>query len=528
MLKSVALLFVCVTTLAFATAGTAATKVVQDLPAGFAVPSDFREDVSRRQYWDFDTIQFDSQHKIDGHLWRIAVAAVQPNNNGDVIVALFATDLEQAGWTILRRQGKLIAHRTGNGPELWVDGTGNSGYFSLELIEVAPPGRSLTLKAPQAQVETVADSQDLPYLAPLPGSKMEKTVHDQRSFEIKLPSATQTSLAIADMTRWYDEPAGVSSYEFATVYRTALTAAGWDITRVQVGGDVALTAHYGKSGRDIWLYTHADGGKQSVNVVDYGAATQKSVLAQQLAKAGQVALYGIYFDTDSSVPRPESEATLENILQVLQGDAGLKLEVQGHTDNTGAPDHNAALSDQRAASVVQWLVSKGIAAARLTSKGYGATMPVADNNTPEGKAKNRRVELVNLSVGAAASAPATAATAPTGPLVKLPKGVVLTCMLAPAKGDDHPFSITNSSGKPLKKETIINTVLNWKSAAFPVGEKDDCFAIDDDLAANGTVPHTNTLDTGVTVETCQAFISALHPSIEHTADGGEFTTCDPP
>jgi OOP family OmpA-OmpF porin len=526
MTKSAALLFACVTFIAFASLGMAANKPTVNLPAGFAVPGDFREDVGRRQYWDFDTIQFDNQHKVDGHLWRIAVAAVQPNNNGDVIVALFATDLEQAGWTILRRQGKLVAHRTG-GPELWVDGTGNSGDFSLELIEVAAPARSLTLKPPQAEVETVADNQDLPYLSPLPGSKMEKTIHDQRGIEIKLPNATQTSLAFSDMTRWYDEPPGVSSYEFATVYRKALEAAGWDVTRVQVGGDVAITAHYGKNGRDIWLYTHGDGGKQSVNVVDYGAETKQSALQQQLAKDGHVALYGIYFDTDSSIPRPESAATLENILQTLKSDAALKLEIQGHTDDTGTPDHNATLSDARAASVLQWLTGHGIAAARLTSKGYGATMPVADNKSQEGKAKNRRVELVKLAAAATANAPQPTAAA-AGPLVKLPKGTVLTCALGPAKGNDHPFSITNSTGKALKKETIINTVLNWKSSGFPVGQKDDCLAIDGDLAPNGVIARTNTLDSGAAGETCQAYVSALHPSVVHSADGGAFTDCDPP
>jgi OOP family OmpA-OmpF porin len=536
MTRSVGQVLASILVFAFATVGMAANKPTTDLPTGFSVPGDFREDLSRRQYWDFDTVQFDSQHKFEGHHWHISVAAVQPNNDANVIVGLFATDLEKDGWTILRREGTLVAHTTGGGPERWVKANGNSGNFGLEVIEVAPPARSLTLKPPQATVETVSDTQDLPYMLPLPGSKMEKTIHDQRSIEIKLPNATQTSLAIADMTRWYDEPAGVSSYEFATVYRTALQAAGWDVTRVQVGGDVAVTAHYGKNGRDIWLYTHGDGGKQSINVVDYGAQTKQTALEQQLAKDGHVALYGIYFDTDSSVPRPESEATLENVLQTLKSDASLKLEIQGHTDDTGTPDHNATLSDARAASVLHWLVGHGIDATRLTSKGYGATMPVADNKSQEGKAKNRRVELAKLAAGvpgvaAVAPNPPQAPSAASGPLVKLPKGTVLTCVLAPAKGNDLPFQITNSTGQVLKKETIINTVVNWKSSAFPVGEKDDCFAIDADLAPNGAITRTNALDNGAVAQTCQAFVSAVHPSVVHAVAGGAASTfmeCDPP
>ena len=78
----------------------------------------------------------------------------------------------------------------------------------------------------------------------------------------------------------------------------------------------------------------------------------------------------------------------------MTDDKALRLEIQGHTDNTGTPQHNEALSAARAASVQAWLTAHGIATDRLTSKGYAATMPVADNRSPEGRAKNRRrVEL---------------------------------------------------------------------------------------------------------------------------------------
>ena len=106
-----------------------------------------------------------------------------------------------------------------------------------------------------------------------------------------------------------------------------------------------------------------------------------------------MALYGIYFDTDKATLKPESEVALQHILELLKGNAGMKLEVQGHTDNTGTPAHNLPLSDQRAAAVKGWLVDHGIVATRLTPKGYGETVPVGDNHTPEGRAKNRRVEL---------------------------------------------------------------------------------------------------------------------------------------
>lgn len=84
------------------------------------------------------------------------------------------------------------------------------------------------------------------------------------------------------------------------------------------------------------------------------------------------------------------------IVKVMRNNPGLKFEIDGHTDNSGQSTHNLTLSQQRAASVKKQLVSMGIDASRLTTKGFGDTKPIADNNTPEGRANNRRVEFVRL------------------------------------------------------------------------------------------------------------------------------------
>ena len=94
--------------------------------------------------------------------------------------------------------------------------------------------------------------------------------------------------------------------------------------------------------------------------------------------------------------KPESEVALTHILELLKVEPKLGLEVQGHTDSTGKADHNQVLSEQRAASVVKWLVAHGVADKRLVPKGYGDTVPLGDNKTPDGRAKNRRVELKKL------------------------------------------------------------------------------------------------------------------------------------
>lgn len=118
-------------------------------------------------------------------------------------------------------------------------------------------------------------------------------------------------------------------------------------------------------------------------------------IREALRSEGRVALYGIYFDTDKDAVKPESEAAMKEIAVLLSGTPSLKLHVVGHTDNQGTPEYNLDLSRRRAASVVRELTSKyGIAAGRLDAFGAGLYAPAGSNTTDEGRAKNRRVELV--------------------------------------------------------------------------------------------------------------------------------------
>ncbi|MEQ9150927.1 MAG: DUF4892 domain-containing protein [Parvibaculum sp.] len=138
-----------------------------------------------------------------------------------------------------------------------------------------------------------------------------------------------------------------------------------------------------------------------LDVVETGEMEQRMVLveAEAMAKAltetGRIALYGIYFDTDSAAVKPESKETLDEIAKLLDADAALKLYVVGHTDNQGAYDYNVSLSARRAESVAAELTAAyGIAAVRLKPAGVGLLAPVASNDSEEGRALNRRVELV--------------------------------------------------------------------------------------------------------------------------------------
>ncbi len=128
-------------------------------------------------------------------------------------------------------------------------------------------------------------------------------------------------------------------------------------------------------------------------LVSVDAAAMKKAIAE----SGRVALYGIYFDTGLAVVKPESKAALEEIARLLKAEPAMKLLVVGHTDTVGAWSANQDLSLRRAQAVVNALVTQyGIPAARLQAAGVGFASPVASNRSDAGRARNRRVELVEF------------------------------------------------------------------------------------------------------------------------------------
>jgi outer membrane protein OmpA-like peptidoglycan-associated protein/tetratricopeptide (TPR) repeat protein len=110
-----------------------------------------------------------------------------------------------------------------------------------------------------------------------------------------------------------------------------------------------------------------------------------------------IVLKNIFFDTKKAELKPESLIELDKVIQLLKENPTLKIEISGHTDNVGKPADNLVLSNNRAKAVVNYLLSKGVAATRLASKGFGQTKPIAANGTEDGKSQNRRTELKVLS-----------------------------------------------------------------------------------------------------------------------------------
>jgi outer membrane protein OmpA-like peptidoglycan-associated protein len=162
--------------------------------------------------------------------------------------------------------------------------------------------------------------------------------------------------------------------------------------------DIYLTAKVVKNGKEIWvkLDVYNDGRNFTLNVLEVEAMVQEvtaDAMYNALTKDGFMALY-INFDTGKSAIKPESMPIVEQIAALMKAHTDLKLSIEGHTDNVGTAASNKTLSEQRAKAVLDAVVKQGIAANRMTAVGWGQDKAVADNRTEEGRAKNRRVEIV--------------------------------------------------------------------------------------------------------------------------------------
>jgi outer membrane protein OmpA-like peptidoglycan-associated protein len=190
----------------------------------------------------------------------------------------------------------------------------------------------------------------------------------------------------------------VSMAQLARNHENAFKKAGATILASDIR---VVVARFDKGGARTWVEASAfnDGRDYSLLIVESKPMEQEvtvdaASLQRALNTTGKVAVYGIFFDTNKSVIKPASNPTLDEIAKLLRQSPTLALYVVGHTDGTGVLEANLKLSSERAASVAQALVSRGIAAGRLKTAGVGPYCPEAPNQTEDGRAKNRRVELV--------------------------------------------------------------------------------------------------------------------------------------
>jgi outer membrane protein OmpA-like peptidoglycan-associated protein len=264
-----------------------------------------------------------------------------------------------------------------------------------------------------AQEKDIPGSKDPRLLTRMPGfyiSGYKDVQFDAHEFLVQTPKAVGKQHAEGHQTYWrYDITSAAaatppSKLQIARNYQNAVERVGGK--KMYDGGpgnDYDSTFLISKNGTDTWIELNPIGTMYTLLIVEVQKMQQDVVanadaLKGGLADSGHVEVPGIFFDTAKSDIKPESGPAIDEIAKLLTNNPALKVGIVGHTDMVGDATANLKLSQARAQSVITDLVSRlGIAAARLVAFGAGPWAPVASNKTDDGRARNRRVELVEIA-----------------------------------------------------------------------------------------------------------------------------------
>jgi OOP family OmpA-OmpF porin len=233
---------------------------------------------------------------------------------------------------------------------------------------------------------------------------------DKKSSILETRAGLERNFPLGGLSSWY--LAGALGYADANLPAGMPNGIG-DFGRPLFSAGIGIKGpsnHLGHFHAEVreewWLGNSGIGGADVANAQvllgwSFGLSGQNANRTERPARRAKLfekgkkslVLEGVNFVTNSAELTPESKAILDNVAESLKDWPEVKVEVEGHTDSVADPAYNMDLSQRRAESVLDYLVSRGVATSRLSAKGYGETRPVASNDTAEGRAKNRRVEL---------------------------------------------------------------------------------------------------------------------------------------
>jgi OOP family OmpA-OmpF porin len=256
----------------------------------------------------------------------------------------------------------------------------------------------------ETEDEEQSNCKDYPMLSGMPKFDISDCRKNYKDFEVKLSEEESKTIEGTNFFHRYafnDENAqGPSWFQVFKNYENAIT---------KLGGKTLFNDKDGignfylkKDKMEIYFNIYGSGGNADeiseylLTVIEVEAMAQEITatdIYKNLEKDGFMAV-DIQFETGKSTIKVESNSLIGVIAEMLKNNASLSISIEGHTDNVGEAAANMTLSQNRALSVMNALVAKGIEKGRLSTKGFGASSPVADNRTEEGRAKNRRVELV--------------------------------------------------------------------------------------------------------------------------------------
>ena len=246
-----------------------------------------------------------------------------------------------------------------------------------------------------------ATCKDPKVLSSIPGctiSYCKNSEFDEAELRVKMSGDDRMKKVEGAIESAHYECTGKSALQVSRNAEQALKSAGFtiDFTGYDLP-DRYVTAHKGANWVGVVSHEMTDSCAYDVIGIVTGAMTQEmsaAAWADEIGRTGRVAVYGIEFDTAKATLKPAADPVLDQVLALLNAQPTWTFAIEGHTDSTGTKTGNQTLSEQRAQAVVAWLCAHGVAAARVSAAGFGDTKPIADNATEDGRARNRRVELV--------------------------------------------------------------------------------------------------------------------------------------
>lgn len=258
-----------------------------------------------------------------------------------------------------------------------------------------------------------ADTAEHPVIKPIPKSILDRSSeHNNYTYEFPFYDKKANTVSYKEITgrygKWSYHIFGkdthrvdgiLISVEIIRNYKELAIRKGGNILWEKGDGSRLSFAIPNSKGDKIWCHVTARDGYYELDIVEKEIIEKKpnSIVKEmktELDIEGKITVYSILFDFDRYNLKEQSEKPLQEIADLLLSYPDLKIEIQGHTDNQGRDDYNLKLSQRRATVVRSHLVSLGVDPSRLTAAGYGSFRPITTNKTREGRAKNRRVVLI--------------------------------------------------------------------------------------------------------------------------------------
>lgn len=368
------------------------------LPTYSANTNNERKGVPQMSDFDSHDIQVPDKDPVTvkGKLWTQQFQIMPGNEElSPLEVTLnYKDQMEKLGSTIVfQSKSQIAAKLSKDGVTTWMDVSCDGGFANTYTVFIVQ-------EAPFKPTLTTPGTNDYRLLGHMPGYSVatsDKKNFDEYAFPVNPDATTPVQGKIIHIDyQSTARPQPASDLEVTENYAAAILAQGGQLL---VHDAKNVIGRIDENGRQIWVHLTSVYGDINLTVVEekpFQATIQPpstDAMKAALEKEGHIALH-VNFDFAKDTLKPDAAPVITQVVSLLKANPSYQLVIEGHTDNVGGADFNQKLSERRAAAVVDALVKGGIAKDRLSSIGLGDTKPVASNDTSEGRASNRRVELV--------------------------------------------------------------------------------------------------------------------------------------